>query len=315
MLQKAQFGVKIQQINQDFETLASKTKRCEELGYQSVWLIDHLLPIGDLPVSLPILECWTTLSALAVRTSKIRLGTMATCNLFRYPSLLAKMASTFDVISGGRLEFGIGAGWFEQEAQAYGVYFPKFSERAARLREAVKIIKLMWTEEKASFKGQYYSVTDAINNPKPVQKPHPPIWIGGQGEKRTFPVTAEVADATNLTFLTPEECKSKIAVLNQYCQNLGRRPEDIQKSLQNHIFIAENRQKVEETITKTAARRGISPQEVIKRGPIQGTPEQCVEQIHRYVDAGISYFILIFAGATDTTPMELFSDRVAPSFR
>ena len=313
---KIGLGVKLQQMSIPFEELAAKTQKCEELGYDSVWLIDHLLPIGGQPLTTPILESWTTLTALAVRTSRIRLGTLATCNLFRYPSVLAKMASTFDVISGGRLEFGIGAGWFEEEFRAHGMAFPKFSERAARLREAVRLIRLMWTEERASFQGKYYSIKEAINNPKPIQKPCPPVWVGGQGEKFILPVTAEVADWTNLTWLAPEECRAKLLKLDEYCIEQGRRPEDIRRSLQNHLYIAPTEGQLEGLMERAAKSRGSSVEELVRRNrPIYGTPEGCIEQIQKYVDIGITYFVLIFPGAIDSSPLELFIDRVAPSFQ
>lgn len=316
MTRGVKFGVKLQQINISFEDLASKSRSCEELGYDSVWLVDHLLPIGDNPLTFPILECWTTLSALSVRTSRIRLGTLVTCNTFRYPSLLAKMASTVDVISKGRLEFGIGAGWFKPEHDAYGISLPNMSERAARLREAVRIIKLMWTQEKASFQGQYYSVKEAINNPKPLQKPHPTVWIGGQGEKIMLPLIAEVGDGVNMTWISQEQCAAKIRVLDSLLEKYGRKPQDLKKSIQNYLFIAETEDKLNAWMKRIADKRSISVEELIQKNkPIYGTPDTVIEQLNRYVDLGVSHFIFVFPGATDLSPMELFSDKVAPSLR
>jgi alkanesulfonate monooxygenase SsuD/methylene tetrahydromethanopterin reductase-like flavin-dependent oxidoreductase (luciferase family) len=241
---------------------------------------------------------------------------MATCNLFRNPSLLAKMSSTLDVISGGRLEFGIGAGWFKEEAEAYGINFPKFSERVERLRESINIIKLMWTEERSTFQGKYYSIKEAINNPKPIQKPRPPIWVGGKGEKYMLPLIAEVADWTNLNWVSPKECKDKIKILEANCTLTGRKPEEINNSLQNFVIINDNQHKLDLIMEKIAKVRGLPVEEFINKSkPIYGTPERCSEIINQYIDAGISYFILIFLGAKDTSIIELFSDKIIHSFR
>ncbi|MBI4257611.1 MAG: TIGR03560 family F420-dependent LLM class oxidoreductase [Thaumarchaeota archaeon] len=316
MARGIKFGVKLQQINVGFDELAAKTRRCEEIGFDSVWLVDHLLPIGDNPVTSPILECWMTISALAARTNKIRLGTLVTCNTFRHPSLLAKMASTVDVISRGRLEFGIGAGWFKAEHDAYGIDLPKMSERAARLKEAVMIIKMMWTQEKTTFQGRYYSVKEAINNPKPLQKPHPMVWIGGQGERLMLPLIAEVGDGVNMNWLSHEEYAAKTKILSQLCEKNGRKPEDLKRSIQSYLFIAENEDKLNAWMKRVADKRGISIEELIQNNkPIYGTPERVTEQLNRFADLGVSHFMFVFPGATDTAPMELFSDKVVPSLR
>ena len=162
-----------------FARIRDVVLECERLGYHSVWLDDHLM-FGE----QPILECWTTLSALSIVTTRIRLGSMVACNSFRNPALLAKIAASLDVISGGRLEFGIGAGIQETEHRAYGFSFPKSHVRIERLREAIEVINALWSEEKVSYKGKHYNLEKAICEPKPLQKPHPPITIGGSGEKK-----------------------------------------------------------------------------------------------------------------------------------
>jgi alkanesulfonate monooxygenase SsuD/methylene tetrahydromethanopterin reductase-like flavin-dependent oxidoreductase (luciferase family) len=167
------------QIGVDYDTVKKVTLACENVGFHTVWVTDHLLPI-DVSPQKSYFECWTTLSALAEATTTVRIGTMVLCNLYRYPPILAKMASTLDVISRGRLEFGLGAGWFKPEADAFGVPFPKAPVRIAMLNEALEVIEKMWSQEKPVFKGEYYSIDRALCNPKPIQKPHPPIWIGTQ---------------------------------------------------------------------------------------------------------------------------------------
>lgn len=178
LMEKVKFGVQSLQGMPDYSTLRKVVLECDHLGFDSVWVYDHLqFTYG------PTLECWTVLSALAEATSRIRIGPLVTCNAFRYPSLLAKMAATVDMISDGRVNFGIGAGWHEDEATAYGISFPRAGIRVEMLDEALSIIKKLWTEDKVTFKGKHYSVDNDVCLPKPVQKPHPPILVGGSGDK------------------------------------------------------------------------------------------------------------------------------------
>lgn len=172
----------------DFDEVKNMAVEAEKLDYDSVWVSDHFYsfptPGGD------VWESLTTLSALAPVTTRIRLGVMALCNSYRSPSLLAKISSTIDLISKGRLDLGIGMGWYRNEYDAYGFQFPSAKIRAAQLSESARILRLMWTQDKADYYGQYYSVREAINSPKPIQKPHPLLWIAGQGQRLTLPVAA-----------------------------------------------------------------------------------------------------------------------------
>ena len=162
-----------------FETMIGCAKEAERAGFDAVWLYDHFhtTPTAQLETTF---ECWTSMAALARDTKTIKLGQMVTCNNYRPPSLLAKMASGIDVMSHGRLILGIGAGWYEEEFLAYGYEYPDTPERLRMLREALQVIKAMWTQDRAEFEGRYYRLRGAINEPKPVQKPHPPIWVGGE---------------------------------------------------------------------------------------------------------------------------------------
>lgn len=167
------FGVTIPyQFRGDFHVLKRVAEECDGLGVDSLWMPDHVQLVAG-----PYLETWTTLSALASATERVRLGTIVLCNSFRYPSLVAKMAASLDVISGGRLELGLGAGWMREEYEAYGYEFPSAKERIAQLREAVRVIRRMWSREAASYRGRNYVVKEAVRSPKPVQKPHSPILI------------------------------------------------------------------------------------------------------------------------------------------
>ena len=174
----ARFGLTLEQEGTGFESIRSLAAAGEELQYDSIWLGDHFFYSEQ-----PFLECWTTLSALSCATKKIKLGTQVLCNSYRHPPLVAKMAATLDVISGGRLILGLGAGWHKREYEAYGIPFRRDGIRVSRLEEAVKVIKKMWTQPATTFKGKHYVVKDARCEPKPIQKPHPPIWIGGNGNR------------------------------------------------------------------------------------------------------------------------------------
>src|SRR5947209_1559040 len=203
-----------------YETMTRVAQEAEALGYDSIWLFDHFHTV-PVPTQEVTFECWTSTAALARDTKRVRIGQMVTCNGYRNPALLAKMASTVDVMSHGRLDFGIGAGWYQHEYLAYGYNYPDAPERLRYLREAVQVILAMWTQEEAVFEGKYYQVRGAINQPKGVQQPHIPLLIGGGGEKVTLKLVAQYADACNIGGDIPT-IKHKFAVLKQHCDELGR---------------------------------------------------------------------------------------------
>jgi len=278
----------------------------ERLGYDSVWLDDHMMV-----QKRPILECWTLLSALSTLTSTIRLGTMVLSSSFRNPAILAKMAATFDVISNGRLELGIGAGVQEDEHRAYGITFPRSSSRINRMKEVVEIIKKMWTEEKTSYGGKYYKTKDAVCEPKPLQKPHPPITIGGSGEKLTLKVTAQHADRFDWGYIPSFELyKQKLDVLKRHCKALGRDFREIEKScwLGGQIFIVSNQKELDEKILELKQKH-VSIEDFKKLNFIV-TPHQCKQEIQRYTSLGVTYFMLFFGDLPNLDSLRLFAERV-----
>src|SRR2546422_11648126 len=212
-----------------YETMTGVAQTAEELGYDSVWLFDHFhtVPVPSQEVTF---ECWMSTAALARDTKRLRIGQLVTCNGYRNPALLAKMASTVDVMSHGRLDFGVGAGWFEHEYRAYGYDYPDAPERLRYLREAIQVILAMWTQEEAVFEGKYYQVRGAINQPKGVQKPHIPLLIGGSGEKVTLKLVAQYGDACNLTGDLPA-IQRKLAALKQHCASVGRNYQSIRRTV------------------------------------------------------------------------------------
>jgi len=202
-----------------FDTLLRWTKAVEQSGYDTIWVADHLMTVP--PSQEMLFECWTTVAALLRETETIRIGQLATCNSYHNPALQAKMASTTDVIGGGRFTFGIGAGWYEPDYQAYGFDFPSAGERLRQLDEAVQIIKRMWTEDEVTFEGKYYQVRGAVNQPKGIQQPHIPMMIAGGGEKVTLKLVAKYGDYANVTG-SPEEVERKFAILKKHCEDAGR---------------------------------------------------------------------------------------------
>lgn len=212
-------------------------------GFDSFWVMDHFHQIPMIgKVDEPMLESWTTLSVVAGLTTKIKLGTLVTGIMYRYPAVLAKVAATLDVLSKGRLFMGIGAAWNEDESNAYGIHFPPASERLSRLEEAIQIIHKMWTEEpSASFNGKYYQIHNAYCNPKPIQKPSPPILVGGGGERKTLKIVAKYADACNL-FGSAETVKRKLNILKEHCKTVGRDYDSILKTKLGIIVVEDEKQ-------------------------------------------------------------------------
>jgi F420-dependent oxidoreductase-like protein len=286
-----------------FDLLKAIVLECERLGYDAVWLDDHLMYNN-----WPILESWITLAALSSLTSRIRIGTMVSCNQHRNPALLAKTAATLDVLSNGRLEFGIGAGAQEAEHVAYGFDFPKLEDRAERLGDALEVIKLLWMQEKATFIGKHYILKEAVCLPKPIQKPHPPITVGGKGEKHTLKVTAKYADRFDWGFLPSlEEYRSKLAVLENHCKSVGRDFSEIEKSCwpSGQILIAKDKNELSQKISKFKPVNMSSVE--FKKCTLAGTPDECKEHLQAYKDLGVTYFMLYFADLPSTEGLKLFA--------
>src|SRR5947209_7465657 len=229
--------VEIKDSIEAYETMTNVARAADETGFAAIWLVDHFhtVPVPSQEVTF---ECWMSLAALARDTKHVRIGPIVSCNSYRNPALLAKMASTLDVLSHGRLNFGIGAGWYEQEYRAYGYPFPSAPERLRQLREALQVIHAMWEQEEATFEGQYYQVRGAINQPKGVQKPHIPILIGGGGEKVTLKLVALYGDACNVGG-DLKTLQHKLEVLKGHCENVGRNFSDIHVTTGTYCSIAD----------------------------------------------------------------------------
>ncbi len=303
-MSKIKFGVTINAApdmlyRSDYNSIRKIAQECERLGYDSLWVMDHLI-WGDYNEG-SVFEAFALLSALAVETKSIKLGPLVTCNSFRSPTLTAKIASTIDIISNGRLIFGYGAGWKEEEYKAYGFPFSDPVTRVKQMREGITLIKKLWTEEKTTFKGDFYEAKDAICKPKPVQKPHPPIMIGGGGEKYTLKVAAEIGNIWNAWGPNTEEYKRKANILKEYCDKLGRKIDDIDLSWSGNILIGKN----EKDLNKKISRYG-------KDISFVCTYDNCTEILQDYIDAGCKEFIFSLYSFNDEK--ETFMDEIASSF-
>ena len=229
---KLSFGIKTAPQNTTYEGMLRVWQEADTIPImEHAWLFDHFMPLGADPTG-PCLEGWTLLAALAAQTKRLRVGIMVTGNTYRHPAVLANMGATVDVISGGRLDFGIGAGWNELEHSAYGIPLYAPGERIRRMGEACEVIKRMWTETAPDFDGQYYQLRGARCEPKPIHKPYPPFVIGGSGEQLTLRMVAKYADIWNFVGGSTETFSHKNEVLDNYCAAIGRDPAAIERSVQ-----------------------------------------------------------------------------------
>ncbi|MBK5269300.1 MAG: LLM class F420-dependent oxidoreductase [Acidimicrobiia bacterium] len=297
-------------------TMSRVANTIEAAGYESLWVYDHFHTV-PVPTQEVTYEAWTLMAALGATTSSVRLGQMCTCNSYRPPAYLAKVAASIDVITNGRLEMGIGAGWYEHEYTGYGYPFPKPSVRIGQLREAVEIMRALWTEDEVDYDGEFYKLDGAICSPKPVQDPHIPLWIAGGGEKLTLRVAAKYANYTNFAS-TPEEFIHKSDILAAHCKDVGTDFSAIVRSTNLTMICApteaEVSERIDETVSRLAPLIGDEAAASARRlvTPMSGTPEQISEKLKPWVDAGVGYFIINFPDAAyDTAGLELFAKELA----
>lgn len=296
---------------QQYEAMTDVAKAIDALPmYDSIWVYDHFHTVPQ-PTIETTFECWTITAALARDTQRVKIGQMVTCNGYRNPALLAKVASTVDVVSHGRLLCGLGGGWYEHEWRAYGYGFPETKERMAMFREACEIVVRMWTEERPVFQGKHYTIDGPINEPKGVQKPHIPLWIGGSGEQVTLKLVAKWGDACNVAG-DPETLRHKFSVLRGHCEAVGRNYDEITRSTLQSIYLinpGEDPQQASERV------RGPLSYEEFARWFKVGTAEQITQQLQALVDAGIQYFIIYLPHlAYDHEQLQRFTEEVVPHF-
>ena len=268
-------------------TLARIGQAADAAGFASLWVMDHFFQIEMVgKPDEPMLESYSTLSYLAGVTQRVRLGTMVTGVVYRHPGLLVKTVTTLDVLSGGRAYLGIGAAWNEREAVGLGVPFPPVKDRFERLEETLQIVRQMWSGPVAPFQGKHYQLAETLNSPQPISKPHPPVLIGGGGEKKTLRLVAQYADACNLfAFGGAAAIRTKLEVLRRHCEEIGRPYETIEKTALGAINLGAG---------------GMSTRQVI-------------DFCHQMSEAGIQHLIFSFAQVSDLTSLEIMGKEVIPA--
>lgn len=288
-----------------YETMTRVALLAEEVGFDSIWLFDHFHTVPH-PSQEVTFECWTSTAALARDTRRVRIGQMVTCNGYRSPALLAKMASTVDVLSHGRLDFGIGAGWYEHEYRAYGYAYPDAPERLRQLREAVQIILKMWNDDEATFEGRHYQVRGAINQPKGVQRPHIPLLIGGGGEQVTLKLVARYADACNVGHLDNRGLTHKFDVIRKHCEDIGRDYSEIRR---NVLFNCALGATEDEAMQKAEVFRRNIPSGRLREQALVGTPATIRQRLQEIEQAGAQEVILYLSDAAQLESIRLFANE------
>lgn len=300
-----------------FEAVVNQAVTAEESGYDSVYVMDHFYQLAMIGTpNENMLEAYTVLSGIAARTKKVRLGAMVGGVTYRNPAFLAKVVTTLDIVSSGRAIWSIGAGWFEEEHDAYGFEFGTFTDRFEKLEEALQIVKSMFVNEHTTFDGKWFHTNEAMNFPKPVRAGGPPVLIGGSGEKKTLRMVAQYADACNL-FGDAEALRHLIGVLGDHCATFGRDPQEICKTKLGTMVIAPTMEAAEKKLSVRLGGAKISDlpadmQERVRTTMIIGSPDDVAEQVQPLLDAGLDGIIVNMAVANDLEGIELTAKAVLP---
>ncbi len=302
---KIRFGIFSPQSGLTFDSLLQRAQLAEQVGYHSIWLDDHMWTRA-MP-ELDHLDVIPTLAALATATQRLRLGTLVICYAYRNPAMLAKSLCSVDRISKGRLDVGLGIGWMREEFQAYGFEYPRVGVRLKQLEESLQVLKAMFTEPKATFKGRYFGVTDAYNNPKPVQKPHPPITIGGAGKQVMLRIVAKYADRWNIPGGYPD-IDGLTATLKGHCEAVGRDFNQIEISEQLLVCMGANAEEVERKWQFASRMKPFATT------AIKGTPPELIAALKDRVARGVTTFVVFFSDGSPPQTIETFAKEVMPAF-
>ncbi len=308
---RVECGLFLPQVALDFDGLLERATACEETGWHSIWLADHLWARG-LP-DVDHLEIWTALSALAARTTRLRLGSLVLCNSYRNPALVAKMAASLDQISGGRLELGMGAGWMEEEYKGYGYNFPSMRVRIEQLEEGLEVVRRLFSEPRATFQGKYYALDDAPNNPKPKQRPGPPITLGGSGERKLLRLVARYADRWNCPINAAADLPHKLDVLRSHCAEVGRDPETITVSEQ--VFVVLGKDDADFARRWAMAKQFLGGFADVEAVAVRGLPEQVSAGLRAKMEQGVRLFTVMFGDLAPADTIRLFGSAVLPTLR
>ena len=308
---KIRFGITLPQHNASWEEARSTAILCEEIGFDSLWAVDHLFSIPDPTDTL--LEGWTEITAIAALTNRIHIGHLVLCMNYRHPALLAKMAATLDQISAGRFILGLGCGWHAEEAQAYGIPFPPVRTRLQQLDEGISLIRNMWQESPAEYYGEQFQIENAYCQPAPLQKPHPPILVGGGGEKVLLRIVAAQAQIWNNLGIDQPQLERKTQILREHCDGVGRDFAEIEISQQTTAAIGAT-----EADARKAKEKILTDLPFLGGGEdwvIAGTPEKCIERVQKTIDAGATTLLLNFGRNPAHETLRMFAETVMPTFR
>jgi alkanesulfonate monooxygenase SsuD/methylene tetrahydromethanopterin reductase-like flavin-dependent oxidoreductase (luciferase family) len=305
-----QFGIYLPQLAVSVEDIVDRAIGCERLGFDSFWLYDHLYPPG-LP-EVASYEGWILATAVLLRTQRLRVGHLVTCNNFRHPVVLAKMAATLDIVSGGRVELGLGSGSIEQEHLAAGLPWGPARERNERLGEALEVITRMFAGPRASFDGRHYRITDLPTAPAPVQSPRPPIHIGGSGPA-TLALAARYADVWNIPTYGLDRVPELMAAVDRECEAIGRDPATLHRSVQAVLVVAPPDRL--DAATEVARRRFGGPGFALDAGGFIGTTSTIVDRVGQLAGAGIGTFIFMTHDRADLDTLSLLAAEVMPAFQ
>ncbi len=307
------FGVYTSLRPLEWEPIRDLWQKADQWGYDSLWHCDHFYQAFPPDPDGPCLEGWTTITALSQLTKRARIGVMVSGVAYRNPCVLAKIASTLDIVSGGRLNLGIGAGWYEQEHRNFGIEFKSQAGRLQALDEACQIIKSMFTEDRTTLHGRHYDVTDAACVPKPLQKPHPPIMVAGMGEKVLLKIVARHADMWNGGG-TPERMKRAVEIIARHAEAAGRDSGAIEKTVIIPLCYG---MPAEAETAVASAMAGVmqTSAEEARKGMVIGSGEQCLDKIQRYVEAGITHFIFLVTPFNVEDEFQRFAEDIIPKFK
>ncbi len=306
-MSKPEIGVYLPQLGFTYEQILHRTLRCEQLGIDSVWLYDHLYGPG-MP-DYPSMEAWTLATALLSRTDRIEIGHMVLCNQFRHPAVLAKMATTLDQISAGRLQLGIGSGSIEDEHTRVGLDWGSFKERSERLGETLEILAQAFADERIDFRGKHFSVQDFPVKPGAVRRPRPPIVVGGVGERYTLPLVARYADVWNVPTYALGELEHKLTVLRSICDEVGRDPSTIIMSVEAVMALAADATALP-AVRQLAEKRFGVPAFGLEEGGLVGTPPAVVDRLHELTELGFGQIVLFTHDRGSDETLELLASEV-----
>lgn len=311
-------GIQIEpQFGFDYPTTLQIAQTAEKIGFSHAWFSDHFF-LDTEATQRTSYDIWTIMTAIAVQTRHLRIGSMVLCNNYRHPAIAAKMVASLDHLSGGRFDCGLGAGWKEVEYNAYGIPFPSAGTRIDQLAEGIQVMKALWKDDKATFKGKHYNLKDAISFPKPLQQPYPPLWIGTMAVKpKMLRLIAQHATGANLAWAyTPDQVKEIYLTIDTFAKEMGR-TDPISRSLGLWAGIYASEEAFEKMVQEQAKKRNVTIEDYRGRleGALHGTPEFWLKRIHQYQESGIEKLIVMLPHQRELESLELIAEAVLPHLR